>query len=103
MVKVWRAAAVAAILVNLAILSAHVSLSSTSLRYQMGERRREILSLEAERLRLVHEVALARRPDAVVARALAFGIDLRTVENDRIVRSAGPSPAPRAVVRAPRP
>lgn len=101
--NVVRAAAVAVILLDLALLAVAAPLRATSRRYAAAARQKEIRVLSLENRELLHKVALARRPEEVARRAAAFGIQLDPVERERIDRSADPSSAGReATVKAPR-
>jgi hypothetical protein len=103
-VKVVRAALVAVILFNLALLASYAPFRNTGLRYEVArqERERRALAVEAQTLR--HKAAEARRPDRVAARAAALGVDLHQIEQDALVDSSGLPAAPRGPVenRAPR-
>jgi hypothetical protein len=102
-VKVFRAALVAAVVVNLALLAASAPLRATLLRYDVARKRQELRALALENRTLVHQAALARRPDRVAARAAEFGIELRAAEPDVIVRGEAPLNPPRPAARPPRP
>lgn len=93
--NVIRAALVAAILLNLALLAAAGPARTTVQRYSLAKKRQELRALALENRDLLHQVALARRPDRVAARARDLGLDLEAVEHQRIDR---PSAAPRAEV-----
>ena len=101
--KVVRAAAVALILLDLALLAAAGPLRITSRRYAAAARQKEFRELTQENRVLLHRVALARRPEEVARRAASFGIDLKDVERDRIDRPGDPASAGRqSMVQAPR-
>ena len=101
--KVVRVAAIAVILLDLALLAVSAPVRDTARRYAAAARQKELRTLALENRELLLRVAMARRPEEVARRAAALGIELDTVERDRIDRAAGPSPAARtAVVRAPR-
>ncbi len=101
--KVVRAAAVALILLDLALLAVAAPLRATTRRYAAAARHKEVRDLTLENRELLHRVAVARRPEEVARRAAALGIELGTVERERIDRTADPSPAVRgSVVKAPR-
>ena len=95
--KVVRAAVVAVILFNLALLAVYGPFRCTRLRYDVARKQRELRAAHLERQTLFHDVARARRPDQVAARAAALGVDLHAIEQEALAASAGPSPA------APRP
>jgi hypothetical protein len=102
-VKAFRAALVAVILFDLALLAACAPLHSMLARYRIAKQQQELRALELENRTLSHQAVLARRPDRVLARAAALGIDVHLVERDAIVSAPGPSPAPpKPVVVAPR-
>lgn len=92
--KVCRVVAVAVILLNLALLAVYPPLRATTLRYQTAARQKELRTLELENQSLLHQAAVARRPDRVAARAAAFGLDLRTMDREQIDR--------KSVAKAPR-
>jgi len=101
--KVVRAAATAVILLDLALLAVAAPLQDTARRYQAASRQKEMRALSLENRQLLHRLAVARRPEEVARRAAAFGIDLNTVERERIDRAADRGAAARGpVVRAPR-
>ncbi len=93
--KVFRAALVAVIAANLALLAAAGPVRSTALGYDLARRQQELRRLSLENRALRHRAAEARLPERVAARAAAFGIDLRTITigGDSALSAAGPSPA----------
>ncbi len=102
-VKVFRAAVVAVIVLDVALLSVSVPLRATSLRYETARKQQELRMLALEHRELLLQVAEARRPGRLAEKAVSFGIDLRAVEQDAIVRSDGAATAGgRPVVVAPR-
>ena len=92
--KAFRATLVVVILFNLALLAAAVPLRSVLTRYRIARQQQELRSLQLERRTLYHQAALARRPDVVMARAAALGIDVRLVNCEALV--SGPRPIPYA-------
>ena len=94
-VKVCRVVAVAVILLNLALLAVYPPLRATALRYRTAARQKERRSLELENRALVHQAAMARRPDRVAARAAAFGIDVRTMDRGQVDRKSVAKAPPR--------
>jgi len=103
-VKALRASLVVVILFNLALLAASAPLRSMLTRYRIARQQQELRVLQLEQRTLTHQAALARRPDQVLARAAALGIDVHLVDHDAIVSASGPSPsAPRKpLVNVPR-
>lgn len=87
--NVVRAAILAVILFNLALLAAYGPFRSTIARYDVGRRQAELRRLTLENQALLKKVADARRPDQVAARAVALGLDLRCIESDAIVNRPG--------------
>jgi DNA-binding transcriptional regulator YbjK len=105
-VKVVRAALVVVIVMNLALLAVHGPFRATILRYQLAQKQQELRRLAQENRVLLHQSAEARLPERVLARAAAFGIDLKTVtiEGDSALTAAGASPAKgRGAAPSPRP
>ncbi len=103
-VKVFRAALVAVVMLDLALLGVALQHRETFRRYALAGKQRDLRALVLEQRTLLSRVAEARRPERVAARAASFGIDLRAVDRDRIDRPAEAPAVPRkAVVRAPRP
>ena len=101
--KAFRSSVVLVILFNLALLAAAAPLRAMLTRYRIARQQQDLRTLQLEHRTLVHKAALARRPDAVMARAAALGIDVHRVDSDSIVSAAGPSPAsPRPLVNVPR-
>jgi hypothetical protein len=101
--NVVRAAAIAVILLDLALLAIAAPIRATTLRYAAAARQKEVRVLSLENRELLHRVALARRPEEVARRAAAFGIQLDIVERERIDRAADPSSAGRgSTAKAPR-
>ncbi len=88
--KAVRASLVVVILLNLALLAASGPLRSTLSRYELARQQAELRKLSAENRTLLGSVAQSRRPDRVVARAQAMGIDLHLIESEV---NAGASPA----------
>ena len=102
-VKAFRSSVVVVILFNLALLAAAAPLRSMLTRYRIARQQQDLRVLQLEHRSLVHQAALARRPDAVLSRAAALGIDVHRVDGDEVVSAPGLSPAaPRPVVNAPR-
>lgn len=100
--KIVRVSVVAVILFNLALLAVYGPFRCTRLRYEVAEKQRALRAAHLERQALFHDVARARRPDQVAARAVALGVDLHAIEQEALAASSGPSPeAPRPAV-APR-
>lgn len=89
--KVVRAFILAVIGVNLALLACYGPFRSTLLRYEMGRKQAELRRVTLENQALLEQVAAARRPDQVAARAAALGVDLRCIETADIV-TRGPEP-----------
>jgi hypothetical protein len=101
--SVVRAVAIAVILLDLALLAVAGPMKATARRYAAAARQKELRVLSLENRELLHKVALARRPEEVARKAATFGIQLDTIERERIDRSADPSSAGReATVKAPR-
>jgi hypothetical protein len=96
-VKAFRASVVVVILFNLALLAAATPLRSMLVRYQLAREQQDLRTLQVEHRSLYHQAALARRPDVVLARAAAMGIDVHLVDREDIASASGLSPA------APRP
>ncbi len=94
MAKVARAAILAVIGVNLALLATYGPFRSTLARYEMGRKQAELRRLALDNQSLLERVAAARRPDQVAARAAALGVDLRCIEQIDIV-TRGPGNGPR--------
>ena len=92
--KVFRSSVVVVILFNLALLAAAAPLHSMLTRYRIARQQQELRGLQLEHRTLVHQAALARRPDAVAARAAALGIDVHLVESEAVV--SGPRPVSNA-------
>jgi len=86
-VKLFRAALVAVIVVNLALLAASAPLRATLLRYEVARKQQELRRLSLENRTLLHRAAVARRPDQVAARAAALGLELRAAERGEIVKA----------------
>jgi len=104
-VKVLRASLVVVILFNLALLAVSAPLRSVLTRYRIARQQQELRVLQLEQRALTHQAALARRPDQVLSRAAALGIDVHVVDREAIVSAPGPSPAPprrQPLVTAPR-
>lgn len=97
--KVVRAAFIAVIVLDLALLAVAHPQRAVSLRYALAARQKALRALEGENRALTLAVAEARRPDRVAARAAAFGLKLQTVEHELIDRSVVGG---RSVVHAPR-
>jgi hypothetical protein len=87
-VKVARAAILAVITFNLALLAAHGPFRATIQRYELGRKQAELRRIALENQALLDRVAAARRPDRVAARAAALGLDLRCVETETAVTRA---------------
>lgn len=85
-VKVVRASLAAVIVVNLALLTAWAPLRATLLRYETARQRRELAALAQENRALLHQAAVARRPDRLAARAAALGVELRAADLETIVK-----------------
>ena len=101
--KVLRASLVVVILFNLALLAVSAPLQSMLVRYRIARQQQELRTLQLEQRTLTHQAALARRPDQVLARAAAMGIDVHLVDAEAYVSPTGPSPAPRKpLVNVPR-
>lgn len=102
--RVVRAALVAVIVLNLALLACVWPFRNTGLRYEVARKERERRELALQNQVLLHQAAQARRPDRVAARAAALGVDLHQIEQDALVQAAGTTDAPRGPVdrRAPR-
>lgn len=83
--SVARVGLLAVIVFNLALLAAHGPYRQTQARYEMARKQAELRRLALENQRLLDQVAAARRPDRVAARAAALGVDLRCVSGDAIV------------------
>ena len=97
--KAFRASVVVVILFNLALLAAATPLRSMLVRYRIARQQQELRTLQLEHRALVHQAALARRPDAVLARAAAMGIDVHLIDQENFASSTGASPAgPRPLV-----
>ena len=90
--RIVRTAVVAVILFNLALLAVYGPFRCTRLRYDVARKQRELRAAHLERQALFHDVARARRPDQVVARAVALGVDVHAIEQEALAASAGPSP-----------
>lgn len=88
-----RVALVVVILLNLALLAVSGPLRTTFCRYDLAKKQSELRKLVHENHRLLGDVAQARRPDRVAARAQAMGLDLHLIENEAM---AGSRPADRA-------
>ena len=86
--KVVRAAILAVITFNLALLAAHGPFRSTVRRYELGRKQAELRRVAMENQALLDRVAAARRPDRVISRAAALGVDVRCVENENVVTRA---------------
>ena len=86
--KVARVFILAVIGVNLALLACYAPFRSTLKRYEMGRKQAEVRRLAMENQALLEQVAAARRPDQVAARAVALGVDLRCIETADIVTRA---------------
>lgn len=84
--KVVRAALAAVIVLNLALLATYAPLRATLLRYETARQRRELAALALENRALLHQAALARRPDRLAARAAALGVELRAAELQAVVQ-----------------
>ena len=100
--KALRASLVVVILFNLALLAACAPLRSVLTRYRIARQQQELRGAQLERRTLYHQAALARRPDQVMARAAAMGIDVHRLEKDEIIPRADPSPALNALASGPR-
>ena len=74
-VRVFRASLVIVILFNLALLAVCGPLRSMLVRYRIARQQQELREAQLERRGLVHQAALARRPDKVRARAAAMEVD----------------------------
>lgn len=83
--SVVRVGLAAVILFNLALLAAHGPYRQTQARYELARKQAELRRLALDNQRLLDQVAAARKPDRVAARAAALGVDLRCVGNDAIV------------------
>jgi len=83
-VKAVRASLVVVILLNLALLAVSGPLRTTLSRYDQARKQVELRRLAVENRALLGTVAQARRPDRVVARAAALGIDLHRIENETV-------------------
>lgn len=101
--KAFRASLVVVVLFNLALLAVAAPLRSLLVRYRIARQQQELRGLQLEHRALTHQAALARRPDQVLARAAALGIDVHWVDREAIVSAPGPSPVPpKPLVHAPR-
>ncbi len=78
--KIVRAALAVVILFNLSLLAAAGPLQGTLVRYEVARKQKELRALALENRSLLHGVAVARRPDRVLERAAAFGLDTKVVE-----------------------
>lgn len=102
-VKAFRASVVVVILFNLGLLAAATPLRSMLVRYRIARQQQELRGLQLEHRALYHQAALARRPDVVLARAAAMGIDVHLADQESIASASGASPAaPRSPVNGPR-
>ena len=90
----FRASVVLVILFNLALLAAAAPLHSVLTSYQIARQQQELRSLLLEHRALVHQAALARRPDVVMARAAALGIDVHLIECEAVVSAPRPIASP---------
>ena len=86
--KVVRAAILAVITFNLALLAAHGPFRATVRRYELGRKQAELRRVALENQALLDRVAAARRPDRVAAQAAKLGVDLRCVESESVVTRA---------------
>ena len=86
--KVARAAILAVITFNLALLAAHGPFRSTVRRYELGRKQAELRRVAMENQALLDRVAAARRPDRVAAQAAKLGVDLRCVDTETAVTRA---------------
>jgi len=93
-VKAFRAAVVLVILFNLALLAVAAPLHALLTRYRIARQQQELRTLELEHRSLVHQAALARRPDVVMARAAALGIDVHLIDSEAVVSAARPISGP---------
>jgi hypothetical protein len=91
-VKAFRASVVVVILFNLALLAVAAPLHSMLTRYRIARQQQELRTLQLQHRTLYHQAALARRPDVVMARAAALGIDVHLVDSEAVV--SGPRPIP---------
>ena len=94
--KALRASLVVVILFNLALLAASAPLRSVLTRYRIARQQQELRTLQLEQRTLTHQAALARRPDQVLARAAALGIDVHLLDSEAVVS------VPRPIVKPPR-
>ena len=97
-----RSSLVVVVLFNLALLAAYAPLRSMLTRYRIARQQQELRAVQLERRALYHQAALARRPDQVMARASAMGIDLHRIGREPIEGAPVPSPAPKPLANAPR-
>jgi hypothetical protein len=95
-VKAFRASVILVILFDLALLAAAAPLHSMLRRYQIARQQQDLRALELEHRTLVHQAALARRPDVVMARAAELGIDVHLIDSENVVS------APRPILNVPR-
>lgn len=77
-----RPIVVGVILVNLALMAVSGPMRATMLRYEVARKQREIRDLTLRQRTLLHEVALARRPDRVAARADQMGLALGPIREE---------------------
>ena len=90
--KVIRPVVIVVILLNAALLAAQGPLACLRLRYEVAARQADRRQLERERRELLLELSQERRWERLAARALQMGIDLESIENNRIVRSPETDP-----------
>jgi len=101
-VRAIRASLVVVILFNLALLAAYAPLRSMLTRYRIARQQTELRAAQLERRALYHQAALARRPDQVMSRAAALGIDVHRVEREEIDRASVTPPATKPLAMASR-